>query len=94
MVGIVLLAFGLVRLEWFGTARRGWSSQGFARSGLAGEVWLVWERFCADRSCMVWFCRHGSVRLVESRREKVRYGIAGKASRVRDWLVTVGYGRL
>ena len=61
---------------------------------MAGELWLGWARFCAVRPCMVWYGWHGSVRLVESRREKVRYGVAGKVSRVRGWLVTVGYGRL
>ena len=32
---------------------------GAARPGMAGELWLGWERFCAVRSCMVWFGRQG-----------------------------------
>ena len=28
---------------------------------MAGELWLGWERFCAVRSCMVWYGRQGGV---------------------------------
>ena len=34
---------------------------GAASSGMAGELWLGWERFCAARSCMVWYGRQGGV---------------------------------
>lgn len=44
------------------------------RCGMAGELWLGWERFCAVRSCMVWCGWHGSARFGE-----VRYGMAGEA---------------
>ena len=35
---------------------------GAARSGMAGELWLGGARFCAVRSCMVWYGWHGSLR--------------------------------
>ena len=30
---------------------------------MAGELWLGWARFCAVRSCMVWYGWHGWDRL-------------------------------
>ena len=39
----------------------------------------------------VWYCWHGSVRLVEARCEKVRYGMAGEARFGGVRCVTAGY---
>ncbi len=46
--------------------------------GLAGELWLGWERFCADRSCMVWYCCRGESCKGESCLGDVWFCEAGK----------------
>ena len=46
--------------------------------GVAGELWLVWERFCAARSCMVWYGWSGGARHCGVWLGDVRRGKAGK----------------
>ena len=61
---------------------------------MAGELWLGWERFCAVRSCMVWYGWQVQVRNGDVRTGLLRFGRQSNARLVQDGQGVAWFSRI
>lgn len=66
---------------------------GFLWLGWVWQAWLVWARFCAVRTGMFWFGRHGEVSSCAVSQRGFGFGMAGMVSLGQARSGSVRYGR-